>query len=110
MIELPHYEGLTTENLLSIRADFPQINDYLPEERDLPKIPRAWLANVTYTIVGDQFNEWVQEKIRERNDRVASKNDLMIELDPAIARAFQASTMISSKFTELLFILTSSIL
>ena len=53
MIELPHYEGLTTENLLSIRADFPQLNDYLPEERDLPKLPRAWIANVIYTIVGD---------------------------------------------------------
>ena len=55
-----------------------------------------------YTIVGDQFNQWVQEKIRERNDRVASKHDLMIELDPAIARAFEASTMISSTYTELL--------
>ena len=100
MIELPHYEGLTTENLLSIRADFPQLNEYLPEDRDLPKLPRAWLANLTYTIVGDQFNEWVQQKIRERNDRVASKNDLMIELDPEIAKAFQASTMISSKCFE----------
>ena len=106
MIELPHYDGLTTENLLNIRDEYPQLNEYFPEERDLPKIPRGWLANVIYTIVGDQFNKWVQEKIRERNDRVASKNDLMIELDPAIARAFEASTMISSKYTDLLSLLT----
>ena len=65
---------------------------------------------MTYTIVGDPFNEWVQEKIRERNDRVASKNDLMIELDPAIMKAFEASTMISSKYNELFSFLTSSIL
>ena len=56
MIDLPHYDGLTTENLLSIRGDHPELNDYFPEERDLPKIPRAWLANVIYTIVGDRFN------------------------------------------------------
>ena len=56
MIDLPHYDGLTTENLLNIRADSPQLNEYFPEERDLPKISRAWLANVIYTIVGDRFN------------------------------------------------------
>ena len=60
----------------------------MPEERDLPKLPRSWLANLIYTVVGDEFREWVAEKIRERNDKIASKNDLMIELDPAIAKAF----------------------
>ena len=48
----------------------------------MPKLPRYWLANVIYTVVGEQFRLWVGEKIRERNDKVASKNDLMIELDP----------------------------
>ena len=56
MIELPHYEGLTTANLLAIRDSYPQLNEYFPDERDLPKVPRAWLANVTYTVVGDEFN------------------------------------------------------
>ena len=101
---------MTTENLLNIRGDYPQLSEYFPEERDLPKIPRAWLANVIYTIVGDQFNQWVQERIRERNDRVASNHDLMIELDPAIARAFEASTMISSKYPDLFPSLTCSVL
>ena len=110
VIDLPHYNGLTTENLLNIRGDYPQLSEYFPEERDLPKIPRAWLANVIYTIVGDQFNQWVQERIRERNDRVASQHDLMIELDPAIARAFEASTMISSKYSKLIPSLTCSVL
>ena len=50
-----------------------------------------------YTLVGDPFREWVSKTIKKRNDTVASKNDLMIELDPAIAKAFQRSINISSK-------------
>ena len=50
-----------------------------------------------YTLVGDDFKRWVAEKIRTRNDKIASKNDMMLDLDPAIARAFMASSMVSSK-------------
>ena len=48
--------------------------------------------------MGDEFREWVAGKIRERNDKLAEKHDLMIDMDPAIARAFQNSSMISSKY------------
>ena len=53
-----------------------------------------------YSLVGDPFREWVSKTIKKRNDTVASKNDLMIELDPAIAKAFQRSINISSKWNE----------
>ena len=69
----------------------------MPDERDIRKLPRQWIANVIYTLVGDPFREWVSKTIKKRNDTVASKNDLMIELDPAIAKAFQRSINISSK-------------
>ena len=54
--------------------------------------------NLIYTIVGDDFKRWVAEKVRNRNDKIASKYDLMLDLDPAIAKAFLASSMVSSKF------------
>ena len=53
--------------------------------------------NVIYTIVGEPFRVWVSELIKGRNDHVAEKNDLMIELDPEIAAAFSSSLNISSK-------------
>ena len=34
------------------------------------------------------FNNWVQEKVKERNETLAKKQDLMIEMDPEIAQAF----------------------
>ena len=49
--------------------------------------------------MGDEFRDWVAGKIRERNDKLAEKHDLMIDMDPAIARAFQNSSMISSKYS-----------
>ena len=54
--------------------------------------------NLIYTLVGDDFKRWVAEKVRARNDKIASKHDLMLDMDPAIAKAFLASSMVSSKY------------
>ena len=35
--------------------------------------------------MGDSFRTWVSSVIKNRNDEVAKKNDLIIELDPQIA-------------------------
>ena len=53
--------------------------------------------NLIYSILGDQFREWVSSRIKVRNEKVAENNDLMIELDPKIAEAFKNSLNISSK-------------
>ena len=38
--------------------------NYLPEEeREIEKLPRQYLANLIYTIVGDKFKKWVAAKI-----------------------------------------------
>ena len=73
------------------------INDYLPEDRDMHKIPRQWLINVAYTIVGEPFSTWVKAEIANRNEELAKKQNLLIDMDPEIARAFHGSVNISSK-------------
>ena len=55
-----------------------------------------------YTLIGDDFRNWVSQVIKDRNSRVATKNDLIIELDPQIAKAFQSSLNISSKSIRLI--------
>ena len=97
-INVPYYEGLTIEKLLEARNYFPILAEYLPDERDISRLPRQWIVNLIYTIVGDDFKKWVAEKVRTRNDKIASKYDLMLDLDPQIAKAFLASTMVSSKY------------
>ena len=70
---------------------------YLPEDRDMHKVPRQWLINVAYTIIGDSFATWIKESIEQRNEELAKKQKLLIEMDPDIAAAFNSSVNISSK-------------
>ena len=44
--------------------------------------------NVFYTLVGKNFYDFVQEKISERNENLAKDQDLMIKMDPEVAKAF----------------------
>jgi len=47
-------------------------------------------------VVGEPFGKWVSEIVEKRNENLAVKNDLMINLDPAVAVCFQASKNIST--------------
>ena len=61
------------------------------------KLPRQWIINVIYSVIGKPFRQWVSEAIKKRNAKLADKRDLMIELDPEIAKAFRSSVNINSK-------------
>ena len=54
---------------------------------------------MAYTVVGDNFAQWVKQQIEIRNAKVATDRDLMIEMDPDVAAAFATSTSISRKFS-----------
>ena len=58
---VPHYENLSIERILETARKNPRINDYLPEDRDMHKVPRQWLINVAYTILGAPFKAWVED-------------------------------------------------
>ena len=71
--------------------------DYLPEEQDWHRLPRQFICNIANTVLGQPFNDWVMQADNDRNQVVAAKQDCMIHMDPDIAKAFAASTSISSK-------------
>ena len=73
--------------------------DYLPEpDIELPKTPKAWIANVCCTVLDGKFKNWVKGQIDARHQRVTVKKDLSIQMDPEIAAIFHASTAVSSKY------------
>ena len=39
-INVPYYEGLTIERLLAARSEYPILANYLPDERDISRLPR----------------------------------------------------------------------
>ena len=59
--------------------------EYLPEEEsELKKLPREFLGNVLYSVIGDRFYQWVKVQIEKRNEIRKEKQAMQIELDPQI--------------------------
>ena len=46
---------------------------------------------------GEDFEQWVGDVVALRNERIAEKRNLYVELDPVIAEAFANSQAISRK-------------
>ena len=93
----PQYENLHIEDILAHLKKFDGGNEYLPDDRDIPKLPRQFLCNLAFTLIGDDFGHWVRDQIRARNDRIKESNKLTIKMDPEVAKAFMSSGQVSSK-------------
>ena len=86
------------DNMLWHSRKFPCVGKALPiEPREVEKLPRAYVANVIFTVVGDKFKQWVESKIQERNVKIMEEQNLAIEMDPEVYKAFKASTNVSGK-------------
>jgi len=99
-IYVPLYETLSIKFIFAKIREHPQVLAYLPEEQDWGRLPRQFICNIAHTIIGKPFSQWVMQADNVRNQSVAAKQDCMIHMDPEIAKAFEASTAISSKFTS----------
>ena len=99
-LRVPHYEHLTIEKMMIFAAE---CNDgvalkYLPKDKlDFDRLPRQYVANVIFTLCGEEFDKWVTKTIETRNDNIVKQRDLAIEMDPTIAAIFKQSTSVSSK-------------
>ena len=65
-------------------------------KREREKLPRSYLANIIYTLVGDPFKQWVETKVNERHEKRKKQEDAIM-LDPEIAAIFNASAATSGK-------------
>ena len=77
--------------MLSFVSVHQTVSEALPTEpKEIRKLPRAYLANLIYTLVGKSFADWVSLQIKARNEKVAAQQNLMVAMDPEIAKIFQA--------------------
>ncbi len=95
---VPQYESLSIERIKEKADDWPAVWKYLPDERDMHRLPRQWIISVIYTVVGQPFAGWVEERLQARNEKIATEGNEMIAVDPEIAACFAASTNISGKW------------
>ena len=68
--------------MLSFAFSKPQVDLYLPDEPDLPKVPKQWIVNICAAVIGSDFKDWVSDQIEERNAIMAEKKEIMISMDP----------------------------
>ena len=84
VIQLPHYEGINIESILEFAESYNngEAMKCLPEnKKEILKMPRSYIANCIYTLVGEPFQDWANNKIEERNQKVVQDQNMSIQMD-----------------------------
>ena len=98
VITIPHFEGLNIERMLEYAQGRPDVMKCLPKvQREREKLPRPYLGNVIYTIVGEPFKQWVERKVNERHE-LRRQHDSQIHMDKEVAIAFNRSSAVAGKY------------
>jgi hypothetical protein len=77
------------------RKNYEIVADYLPDHRDVYRIPRQFLVDVLKTVVGDPFDNWIKQQISQRNNLQRIVRNLDIAVSSAALDAFHRSDHIS---------------
>ena len=49
-LHVPCYEGLTVKEIMSKGLEHNDVRNYLPDDRDIRRLPRQWIINVVYSL------------------------------------------------------------
>ena len=52
--------------------------------------------NIIYACCGDAFAQFIHSQVVARNQKIATKNDMFINVDPTIANAFNSTNQVST--------------
>ena len=68
--------------MLNHAKAYPAVAQSLPAEpKEILKMPRQYISNVIYTLVGTEFRNWVDEVCKLRNEQLVEKQNLQITMD-----------------------------
>lgn len=87
-MSIPQYEGLSIERILNKGFEHHELHKYLPEERDIDRLPRQWVASIVRALLTTEFDAWVDEAVSRRNDTVCKTKKQTVMLAPKINAAF----------------------
>ncbi len=100
-LHVPQFKELAIKHMMEYAKGVPKVMKAFPSEvKEIDKLPRQYIINVIYTLVGKPFELWVNQRIENRHAKIAEDRDLNIELDPEIAAIFQASNAVSGKLPQ----------
>ena len=58
-IDVPQFESLSIQAIFDFASGDRDVESALPPSNEIKKLSRAYLANVIYTIMGQNFQDWV---------------------------------------------------
>ena len=92
VFQVPQYDVLKVDNMLEFAKDYPAAIKHLPTDmKEIKKMPRNYISNVLYTVIGEPFRSWVYTLMEQRNRDVAFKDEDYAQLDPEIYALFKNS-------------------
>ena len=70
VMNVPQFEGLCTADILKFSESYPAVAQHLPLAKEIAKLPRQYIINIVFSIVGQPFDHWVKSQIQLRNDKL----------------------------------------
>ena len=68
---MPHCENLSLDKIkASCSGHHNDIDNYLPDKKELFKVSREFICNVCATVLKNIFTDWVKDQIEERNEEM----------------------------------------
>jgi hypothetical protein len=94
---VPQIEGLTVESMLELAKTSAAALRHLPDERDWDGLNRKWVADILYTVERAKFEKLIKDAVKARKERLEEKHNLLVEMRPEFAQAFQNCMSFSRK-------------
>ena len=80
VVQIPQYDGLRVKDLLKFAESEFEINDLLPTY-DYNKEPNwVWLCNLVNILITEKFKEFINLKIKKRNQELIESQNLGIHV------------------------------
>ena len=106
-VHVPHFDSLSIAHMLEFASNYPEVFQILPEEkREINVLHRQYIANVIFYVAGKEFTNWIEERLKERTEKLLNDRSMNIHMDPEIYEIYKQSNSISGKFLYLIHNLT----
>jgi hypothetical protein len=95
---VPQIEGLTVEDMLDLAKKSPNALRHIPDERDWDGLNRKWLSDILFTVERAKFEKAIKDAVKARKERLEEKNNLLVDMRPEFAAAFNNCMSFSRKY------------
>jgi hypothetical protein len=95
---VPQIEDLTVKDILGLCQGNQRVLKHIPDERYWVHIDRKWLCDVIFSLDRNNFQTFINLALKKRKDKLEQSRDLLVDMRPEFALAFNNCLNFSSKY------------